>query len=306
MALSIKKGPQMRALRCVIYGPEGIGKSTLASMFPDAVFIDYEHGTDTMDVARFDTPKDYTLTLDLLNSIAQEDCCKTVVIDTADRLEQLITAHVCSKHQIRSIEDAGYGKGYTYMAEAWLEVLKALDKIVESGKNIVLVAHAQMRKFEQPDEMGAYDRWELKLSKKSAPLIKEWSDMLLFCNYKTNVITDEKTKSRKAIGGKRVMYATHSPVYDAKNRFGLPDSMEMDFEEIAHIFKDPEALKAEVIKELRASFKEANIAEDDVMAYLEAKGQCDGVSLEEVSLKTLKFMRDNAEKIIKKINQEDK
>lgn len=304
MALNIKKGPQVRSLRCVIYGPEGIGKSTLASQFPDAVFIDFEHGTDSMDVARFDTPKDFTLLLDLLDSISQEDCCKTVVLDTADKLEQIIMTHVCNKYQLRSIEDAGYGKGYTYIADDWIEVMKTLDKVIESGKNVVLVAHAQMRKFEQPDELGAYDRWELKLSKKSAPLLKEWSDMLLFCNYKTNVITDEKTKSRKAIGGKRVMYANHSPVYDAKNRFGLPDVMEMDFSEIAHVFKSPDEQKADLIKTLRATFAEANISEDDVMAYLESKGQTEGVSLEEVSLKILQFVNTNSNKIINKLQEE--
>ena len=304
MSLNIRKGPQMRSIRCVIYGPEGIGKSTLASQFPDAVFIDFEHGTDSMDVARFDTPEDYTTLVDLLNSISQEDICKTVVLDTADRLEQMITVHVCRKHQIRSIEDAGYGKGYTYLAESWIELMKVLDKIIDSGKNVVLVAHAAMRKFEQPDEMGAYDRWELKLSKKTAPLIKEWSDMLLFCNYKTNIITDEKTKSKKAIGGKRVMYSSHSPVYDAKNRFGLPESMEMSFDEISSIFKTPDEQKREVIGYLRSAFKDANIAEDDVMAYLEAKGQCDGVSLEEVALGTLQFMKNNVEKIINKLQEE--
>ena len=306
MSLNIRKGPQVRAVRCTIYGPEGIGKSTLASRFPDAVFIDFEHGTDSMDVARFDTPADYTLLMDLLYSIAQEDVCKTVIFDTADRLEQIIINHVCNKHQIRSIEDAGYGKGYTYLAEAWLELLKLCDKIIDSGKNIVFVAHAQMRKFEQPDEMGAYDRWELKLSKKTAPLLKEWSDILLFCNYKTNVVTDEKTKSKKAIGGKRVMYANHSPVYDAKNRFGLPDMMEMDFEEIASIFKSPDEIKQDTIAKLRASFKEADIAEDDVMAYLKSKGQTDGAALEEVPYNVLQFMSTNIDKIINKLNlQED-
>ena len=305
MSLNIRKGPQVRSIRCVIYGPEGIGKSTLASQFPDAVFIDFEHGTDSMDVARFDTPEDYTTLIDLLNSISQEDICKTVVLDTADRLEQMITVHVCRKYQIRSIEDAGYGKGYTYLAESWIELMKVLDKIIDSGKNVVLVAHAAMRKFEQPDEMGAYDRWELKLSKKTAPLIKEWSDMLLFCNYKTNIITDEKTKSKKAIGGKRVMYSSHSPVYDAKNRFGLPESMEMSFDEISSIFKTPEEQKREVISYLRSAFKDANIAEDDVMAYLEAKGQCDGVSLEEVALGTLQFMKNNVEKIINKLQEDN-
>ena len=236
MSLTIRKGPQARSIRCVIYGPEGIGKSTLASQFPDAVFIDFEQGTDTMDVARFENPTHFDGLILLLKSIAQEDVCKTIVLDTADKLESLITDHLCEVNDWKNIEDPGYGKGYTYLAQKWLEVLKACDDVVDSGKNIVIVAHAQMRKFEQPDEMGAYDRWELKLSKKTAPLIKEWADMVLFMNYKNSIVEDPKTKSKKAVGGKRVMYATHSPTYDAKNRFGLPDSMDADFSEIAHIF----------------------------------------------------------------------
>lgn len=303
MILSIKKGPQARAIRTVIYGPEGIGKSTLASQFPDVVFVDFEHGTDSMDVARFDTPEDFDGVLTLLNIISQEDVCKTVVLDTADKLEQLISRHVCLKYGISSIEDAGYGKGYTYLAEAWIELMKVCDNVIDSGKNIVFVAHAQMRKFEQPDEMGAYDRWELKLSKKTSPLLKEWSDMLLFCSYKTNVVTDEKTKSKKAIGGKRIMYATHNPCWDAKNRFGFADSMEMSFDEIAGAFKAPADI-ADTIAELRKIFQGAEIKEGDVMAYLKAKGQTDGSSLEEVPLVTLQFVKANAEKIITKIKEE--
>ena len=304
MALSIRKGPQARAIRTVIYGPEGIGKSTLASQFPDVVFVDFEHGTDSMDVARFDTPEDFDGVLTLLNIISQEDVCKTVVLDTADKLEQLISRHVCLKYGISSIEDAGFGKGYTYLAEAWIELMKVCDNVIDSGKNIVFVAHAQMRKFEQPDEMGAYDRWELKLSKKTSPLLKEWSDMLLFCSYKTNVVTDEKTKSKKAVGGKRVMYSTHNPCWDAKNRFNFPDSMEMSFSEIASAFKDPADTKADTIAELRKIFQGADIKEDDVMAYLKAKGQTDGTSLEELSLKILQFIKTNSEKIITKIKEE--
>ena len=102
---------------------------------------------------------------------------------------------------------------------------------------MVFTAHAQMRKFEQPDEMGAYDRWEMKLSKRNAPLLKEWADLVLFCNYKTNVITDQKTNSKKATGGTRKMFTTHHPCWDAKNRYGLPEDMDMDFEGIAHLFK---------------------------------------------------------------------
>lgn len=251
MALNISKGPKPRALGVVIYGPEGIGKTTLASKFPDPVFVDLEHGSDTMDVARIDSAENFTDVLFILAELMNEDF-KTVVIDTADKLEQLATEYVCAQQNVRSIEDPGYGKGYTYLAEAMVKFLRACGDLIESGRNVVIVAHAAMRKFEQPDEMGAYDRWELKLQKKTAPLIKEWADMVLFLNYKTTVV-ESSTKTKKAVGGKRVMYTTHHPAWDAKNRFGLPDELPMEFDAIASIFTgtpNPVSHKDEIKKAL--------------------------------------------------------
>lgn len=302
MALNIRKGPQARSLRAVIYGPEGIGKSTLASKFPDAVFIDFEQGTDTMDVARFDTPTSFDELIHLLKSIAQEDCCKSVVIDTADRLEGIITDHVCKVNGWNSIEEPGYGKGYTYLMQAWLEVLKVCDQVVDSGKNIVIVAHAAMRKFEQPDEMGAYDRWELKLQKKSAPLIKEWADMVLFLNYKNNIVEDPKTKSKKAVGGKRVMYATHSPTYDAKNRFGLPDSMDADFEQIAHIFSGVPQKKSKKT-EIHEKVDSIDGFEKWLIYFLRVQDPTlDADNIDELDPTATEFVYQNIDKLINKYN----
>lgn len=306
MPLNIRKGPQARSLRATIYGPEGIGKSTLASKFPDAVFIDFEHGTDTMDVARFDTPDDFDGLIQLLKSIAQEDVCKSVVLDTADKMEAMLAEKVCDEKNFKSIEDAGYGKGYSYLADKWLEVLRACDDIVESGKNIVFVAHAQMRKFEQPDEMGAYDRWELKLSKKTAPLLKEWSDMLLFCNYKSNIVEDPKTKSKKAIGGKRIMYATHSPVYDAKNRFGLPDSMDMEFDEISHIFLDPAEIKRKKVEQIMNRLNEADITEEDFIHWISVQDPTNtATTVAELTQKYIDFLIPRIDKILIKIKTQE-
>lgn len=234
--IPITKGKQESAIKIVFYGPEGIGKSTIASQCPDPVFIDTEGSTKQLDVARYPKPEYWKMILDEIEDALEERNCKTIVIDTADWAEQLCIQEVCSSHSVKGIEDIGYGKGYVYVAEKFSELLRACDKLVEVGINVVFTAHAQMRKFEQPDEMGAYDRWEMKLSKKVAPLLKEWADMVLFCNYKTTVITDSKTQSKKASGGKRVMYASHHPCWDAKNRFGLPEQMEMSFDQIAHIF----------------------------------------------------------------------
>lgn len=238
--MQITKGKRARAQKVVIYGPEGIGKSTFASQFPEAVFIDTEGSTDNMDVSRLDKPSSYTM---LKNEIAwvkaNPTCCKTLIIDTIDWAESLIVDDICALHQKKGIEDFGYGNGYVYVKEELGRFLNSLSELVDLGVNIVLTAHAQIRKFEQPDEMGSYDRWELKLGKKTssqtAPLVKEWADMVLFANYKTVVMTADN-KKKKATGGQRVLYTQHHPAWDAKNRHNLPEEMPFDYAGIAHIF----------------------------------------------------------------------
>ena len=264
--IPITKGKVESAKKVVIYGPEGIGKSTLASQFPDPVFIDTEGSTKELDISRYPTPEYWKMILDFIEDANEERQFKTVVIDTADWAEQFCIKSVCEMHSVKGIEDIGYGKGYVYVSEEFTKLLRECDKLVEAGINVVFTAHAQMRKFEQPDELGAYDRWEMKLSKKVAPLLKEWADMVLFCNYKTTVITDSKTQSKKASGGKRVMYASHHPCWDAKNRFGLPEQMEMSFDQIAHIFTaktEPNyrTLLRELMKDMEPEQKQKIVAE---------------------------------------------
>ena len=144
---------------------------------------------------------------------------------------------ICSKYQKSGIEDFGYGKGYVFLQEEFGRLLNLLSDLVEQKKiHVVLTAHAKMRKFEQPDEMGAYDRWEMKLSKNVSPLVKEWADTVLFANYKTHVVkVDGKNKAQ---GGQRVMYTTHHSCWDAKNRYGLPDELPFSYDAIKEIIED--------------------------------------------------------------------
>ena len=236
MAIHINRGVVPVAVKACVYGPEGVGKTTFASQWPDAVIIDIEDGSKYYDMARIDAPRDWERLLATVREAVHMPEIGTLVIDTADAAEALCVSHLLKKHNRQGIEDFGYGKGYTYLAEEFSKLLAALDEVTAEDKNALVVAHATIRKFEQPDELGAYDRWELKLSKKCAPLVKEWSDLLLFANFKTDIMVDQSTGKARATGGKkRVMYASHSAAYDAKNRLGLPDEMEFDFSSIASV-----------------------------------------------------------------------
>lgn len=233
---SVTTGVQAAPVKTVLYGPEGIGKSTFASHFPDPVFIDTEGGTKRLNVARLPQPTSWAMLLDEVAEVRKGSVpCGTLVLDTADWAERLCIQAVCARAKVNGIEDFGYGKGYTYVKEEFAKLLDALEEVLNAGHNVVVLAHAAITKFEQPDAVGNYDRWSMKTSKQVAPLLREWCDMLLFANYKTVV---EKAGSspnakNKASGGKRVLYTTHHACWDAKNRFDLPEEVPFDYAAIA-------------------------------------------------------------------------
>ncbi len=231
--MEITRGKIQTAQKIVLYGPEGIGKTTFASRFPEPLFIDTEGSTRQLDVARLPKPTSWQFLLDEIKEVTHRpELCRTLVIDTADWAEQLCTSSICAKYQKTGIEDFGYGKGYVFLGEEFGRMLNLLEDVVGKGIHVVVTAHAKLSKFEQPDEMAPYDRWSLKLTKMNSPMLKEWADIVLFANYKTFTVRTEDKKV-KAQGGKRVMYTSHHPCWAAKNRHGLAEELPFDFREIA-------------------------------------------------------------------------
>ena len=263
--MNIISGKIMTAQKVVLYGPEGIGKSTFAARFPDPLFIDTEGSTKHIDVRRFDKPTSWTMLLEQVKYVRDNiEMCKTLVVDTFDWAEKLAYSYVCSSHNWSSMETPGYGTGYRYAYEEMGRLLNLLSEVIDVGIHVVVLAHAAVRKFEQPDEMGAYDRWELKLQNSpkcnTAAMLKEWADMVLFASYRTIVVKDgtgEHAKS-KAQGGKRVMYTSHHPCWDAKNRHGLPEQMDFDFAGIAHCFPSAASIVEQPVSDKTPSDKVVN------------------------------------------------
>ena len=226
--------------RFVIYGTEGIGKSTTASQAPKPIFIPTEDGLDQIDCASFPLATRFPeveTALELLINEAHN--FETVVIDSLDWLERLIWDVLCEQYGVASIEkvDGGYARGYTHALTHWRRVLDGLNTLrSRRGMCVVLLAHAKVEKFEDP-ESAAYDRYSPRLHKHATALVNEWADAVLFATRKIITKTEETGFNRERTiaaglgkdGGERILRCVGSPACVAKNRFDLPAELPLSW-----------------------------------------------------------------------------
>lgn len=253
---TLKKTKTFSPPRLIVYGPEGVGKTTFASQAPDVIFMAIEKGLDGMLAARQQI-KTWQDVLDMLTALYQQDhSFKTLAVDSLDWLEEIIYAKVCDVHKVSSIGDIPYSRGPGYALDLWMTFTQALDSLQEhKGMTSILLAHDKVTRFVDP--MGSsYDRYVVNLHEKtSQPLLMEWADGVLFMKLR-GVVTVEKNgfkESKKAhdAGGVH-MYTKKTLSYDAKNRvmLSLPDEFPISRENswndfIAQIGKNQPANQGE-------------------------------------------------------------
>jgi hypothetical protein len=213
-----------------------VGKTTLAAKVPQPVFLDVEKGSAHLDVPRQEI-KTWTELLEVVKELASGSYgYKSVVLDSIDWAERLNHTDLCEQKKIKSLEEIPYGKGFVMAAERMARFLNDLDRLVDAGIHVVLIGHAQVKRQEPPDQVQAYDRYELKLTKQASPLIKEWVDHLFFLNFKTRIVESESGKAKGRGGKERVIYTTHAAAYDAKTRSELADELPLDYASISSLF----------------------------------------------------------------------
>jgi DNA polymerase III delta prime subunit len=229
----VKRGKVKVPHLVLIYGPDGVGKSTFAADAPNPIFLGTEKGTSNLNVARFPSPKSFT---DVLAAVTELTTDKheyqTLVIDSLDWLEPVVWEAVIKQDgRATSIEDVGggYGKGYVLALRMWQQLKTALEILREKrDMNIVLIAHSQVKTFQDPTLNAGYDRYQLKLNDKAAALFREFVDTVLFANYE--VLTHKDGSKTRAVGdGARFLFTERRPAFDAKNRWGLPFKLDLDW-----------------------------------------------------------------------------
>lgn len=222
--------------RILIYGPQGLGKSTFGSLADRPVFIQTEDGLDALNVPAYPLATSYEQVMGYIGELASIDhLYKTLVVDSVDWMEPLVWAQVAKEQGKKSIEDIGYGKGYVMAVDLWREYMSALNYLRDAkGMTIIQTAHAQIKRFENP-ETESYDRYEIKLHKLASALLLEHSDIVIFANHYVGITKEkkgfDKDGRKRAIGsGERILYTNERPSAVAKNRYGLPEEIPFDKE----------------------------------------------------------------------------
>ncbi len=260
------KGKQETPLRVLLFGVEGVGKSSWATKAQSPVFLCAESGTDDLDVERLPLPDgQFEWTWADINEAVRaltEDAHnhKTLVIDTIDAIEPLLWSFLCKRDGKDSIESYGYTKGYIAAIDEWRVFLASLERLRRvRGMNVILIGHSYIKPFKNP-EGEDYDRYELKLHNKAAGLIKEWVDDVLFAHYETFAVKADESKLTRAKGystGARVVETNRTAAWDAKNRHSLPARLALDYDDFiaavkAHRPVDPKVLLASIAEKLAA------------------------------------------------------
>ncbi len=236
----IQHGRQSMPPRMVLYGTEGVGKSTFASEAPAPIFVQCEDGLSEIDCNRFPLATKFDeVTAALTELINEKHDYQTVVIDSLDWLERLIFDDLCRQYSVASIEkvDGGYARGYTQALTHWRHVLDLLNRLrSDRGMIVVGIAHAKVEKFEDP-EAAAYDRYSPRLHKHATALVCEWSDAVLFATRKFRTQTEESGFNRKRTiatalgkdGGERILRCVGGPSCIAKNRYSIAEELPLSW-----------------------------------------------------------------------------
>ena len=222
--------------RIILYGTEGIGKTTFGASAPNPIIVQTEDGSDNIEVSRLPKRDNYEDVRDDLDELVRSKHeFKTVVVDSLDWLERLIWSDICHREGKDSIElcCGGYGKGYTHAIKYWKDFTEYLDMLRAKRIITICLAHAKIERYEDP-EHPAYDRYGPRLHKTARDYMCEWADAVLFATRRLTTVEDKGNKDRtRAIGrhDERILRTTGTAACIAKNRYGIFGDLPLGWDE---------------------------------------------------------------------------
>ena len=260
----VSGGKQDREPRVLIYGSDGIGKTSFAAGAPDPFVIDVNKGSLQCDVRRV-MPESWPEVMEWIDAVEKGKVkCKTLALDDLSTLEHMGNAEFFPGTTIDKW-DGGYGRGDSHAIMRWRELLLALERVWASGKAIVLVGHMQVKHFDDPTGPG-FDRFVVSVREKLAGLLRQSTDYVLFAREE---ISQQKVggDTKAVTNGVRWAHTKRCPAFDAKARGTtlFPEKILLSWDEFARA-RAGDTARAEVLRqEIGAMLAEINDKKLDEM-----------------------------------------
>ena len=226
-----------RPIIVTLFGEGGMGKTTLAAMFPKPVIIRTEDGTTSLqgneNVHMFPLSQSSQDVMDAIEALATQDHdFKTLVIDSVTQLSTMIEAEiVAADPKARSINQAGggYGAGYNSAAERHRLIRDWAGSLAyEKNMNVVFIGHADTETMDLPD-LDPYTRYSVRLHKKTLPHYTDNVDAVCMIRLKTFTRGDGD-KKRAISTGEREIICYPQAASVTKNRFNITEPLPFTFD----------------------------------------------------------------------------
>lgn len=239
--MRVTKGRLKMPSRFLFIGVEGVGKSSLAADAPNPIFLDIEDGTGHLDIERYQfhdgdgghVPVNYGEVKGAIDALTEEPHdYKTLVIDTADRLEAMIWKFIMARDtttnkKLAGIDDYGYGKGFQVALDEWRLLCHKLDRLrAHRRMDIIILCHAHIKAFKSPTS-DSYDRYTLRLNDKAGGFLKEWADVVGFACFEEGAAEGADGRVKGLSTGRRLLKLEREAAFDAKSRLVLPKQIEI-------------------------------------------------------------------------------
>ena len=235
---SLRSSTSLSPPRLLLYGVAGVGKTEFAAASPRPVILQTEDGLGRIEATTFGLLRSFDEIMEALGALYTEPHdFETLVVDSLDWLEPLVWQHTARTHNQPDIESFGYGKGYLAALDTWRSFLDGVNALRdERGMGVILIAHAEIRRFDSP-ETEPYDRYQPKLHRSASALVQEHVDAVLFANYRVSTLKSDVGFNKKVVrgvsGGDRLLHTVERPAFLAKNRFGLAETLPLSWPELA-------------------------------------------------------------------------
>jgi len=233
MDISQFKPDTKRPPRIVIHGAEGVGKTTFACQVPNPVMMNLERGIPEryIKTTKQFNPSSYAECMDMIKTLYKsEHSYKTLIIDTLDALDDMLTAHTRAVTGNNNLS-ANYGAGYAERSKLWSDIISGLTALNEKGMTILCLCHTATIEMKDP-LLPVYDKQALKLYKTEMARFVDWSDVTGYAIVKTYTTSSDGKRNLAKTAGEHVILTHTNPAYIAKNRYDMPPEIPMVWAEM--------------------------------------------------------------------------